>query len=113
MRDEDDLKRKCVNWMKKSPPPNFWYFCPTDHFYSGIPDVIFCALGRFGAVELKHPRGKKEPSKIQLWTHGEIEKACGKVYGECRSFEDFKTFVMSFYKSVDTTTTTKQGRTPQ
>ncbi len=95
MKNEDDLKRKCVSWMKKDVPLEFWFYSPTDHFYSGIPDIIFCAAGKFGAVELKMPKGKVTP--IQEWTHGEIKKAKGGI-AVCRSFEEFKDFVMSFYK---------------
>ena len=96
--NEDDLKRKCVAWMKKDPPAMFWFYCPTDHFYSGIPDVIFSAMGKFGAVELKHPKGKKGPTPIQTWTHDQIEASRGRVLRCCRSFEEFKAFVLSFYK---------------
>lgn len=93
--NEDVLKRKCVSWMKKDPPEEFWFFCPTDHFYSGIPDVIFCARGRFGSVELKMPKGKVTP--IQAWTHDQISKAAGGI-AVCRSLDEFKEYVTSFYQ---------------
>jgi hypothetical protein len=92
--NEDDLKRKCVNWMKKNPPADFWFYCPTDHFYSGIPDVIFCARGLFGSTELKTPKGKVTP--IQDWTHKQIQAAGGRNR-VCRSIEEFRAFVLSFY----------------
>lgn len=108
MKNEDALKRKCVNWMKKNAPPQFWFYCPTDHFYSGIPDIIFCALGRFGAVELKALKGKVSP--IQGWTHTQIEKAGGQVFKECRSFDEFKKFIMEFfYKNVSLPLGNKNG----
>lgn len=96
--DEDGLKRKCVSWMKKNPPQDFWFYCPTDHFYSGIPDIIFCARGKFGAAELKKPGGRTGPTPIQTWTHDQIEKAGGRILRECRSVEDFKFFITSFYQ---------------
>ena len=88
---EDKLKRKCVSWLKKEHP-DVWFYCPTDHFYSGIPDFIICNKGKFIAVELKTPTGKT--TKIQDWTHERIKKSGGIVY-VFRSFDVFKIFISS------------------
>jgi hypothetical protein len=96
MKNEDDLKRKCVSWMKKDAPPWLWFYSATDRYYSGIPDIIFCARGRFGWVELKMPKGKVTP--IQQWTHNQMMSA-GAQGAVCRSFEEFKEFVLSFFTS--------------
>lgn len=96
--NEDDLKRKCVKWMKALELTHpFWFYSPTDHFYSGIPDTIFCAKGKFGAVELKKPGGKKGPTPIQVWTHDKIEKSGGRVLRECRDLDTFKEFIFKFF----------------
>lgn len=90
MTDEDKLKRKCVGWLKKFETKDVWFYCPTDHFYSGIPDIIMCIKGFFVFIELKTSIGKV--SKIQDWTHGRLWSA-GARGMVCRSFDEFKDFV--------------------
>lgn len=99
MTEEDRLKRRCNEWIKKEKAAGrlqqLWYYCATDKFYSGIPDYLLCARGRFGWVELKTPKGTVKP--IQTWTHDQIRAAegQGKV---CRTVDEFKTFVTDFYE---------------
>lgn len=95
MLTEDRLKRKCVAWIKKNMlSSKFWFYCPTDRFYSGIPDIIFCANGKFGVVELKALKGKV--SAIQEYTLIKINQ-CGGRSAVCRTIEEFKGFVTSFF----------------
>lgn len=42
---------------------------------NGIPDILFCHRGRFGAVECKSPTGK--PTRLQLHELGRIARAGG------------------------------------
>lgn len=101
---EDNLKRKCVKIAKKIQndyAPNFWFYCPTDRFYSGIPDILMCWKGRWGAVELKTERGKVTP--IQEHTLKTLDSA-GCMTSVCRSGQEFYIFLMTLIQ--------KEGGTP-
>lgn len=54
---------------------------------NGLPDIVFCHLGQFGAVECKAPRGRV--TKLQQW---ELERvACaGGTAIVARSIEDVR-----------------------
>lgn len=96
--NEDDLKAKCRVWIKKYPPDQFWFYCPTDHFYAGIPDMIFVFGGKFGWVEFKTPKGKV--TEIQKWTHKAIMDSGGRG-AVIRSFEEFKNFITVFHNNKE------------
>lgn len=54
---------------------NLWVYKSCDKFTAGIPDLIFCYKGMFGAVELKTKKGIV--SKIQKHTIKKIKEAGG------------------------------------
>ncbi len=90
---EDALKRKCVKIAKEFKQTNhddFWFYCPTDRFYSGIPDILCCFKGLWGACELKTATGKVTP--LQTNTLDQLRKA-GAVISVSRSAEDFRCFL--------------------
>lgn len=91
---EDILKRQCrkiANEFKREHPDDFWFYCPTDKFYSGIPDILCCYKGRWGAAELKTPKGKV--TQLQAHTISEIQKAGG-IVAVPRSAQDFRDFLI-------------------
>lgn len=103
MANEDSLKRRLKAAIKKEIEagnlPDFWHYCPTDHFYAGIPDVIFCARGAFGWIELKIEGGRVTP--IQEWTHKKIKEAGGRG-AVLRTVKDCIEFIKSFYQKETT-----------
>jgi Holliday junction resolvase len=44
---------------------------------AGVPDIVFCINGLFGAIEVKGDKGK--PSELQLYNINKIKKAGGKA----------------------------------
>ena len=96
---EDSIKRKCVKYLKKiQMQERLWFYCPSDKFYSGIPDILLCFRSKFYWTELKTANGTVSP--IQAWTHSEICLAGG--FGMiCRSFDEFKDFIEMLLKKED------------
>jgi len=44
---------------------------------AGVPDIIFCLNGQFGAIEVKGSTGK--PTKLQLYNIKRIKQSGGKA----------------------------------
>lgn len=102
MSAEDTIKRGCVKLLKKtqsSQVPNLFFYCPTDRFYSGIPDIVLCYKGRWAAAELKTLKGKVTP--IQKYTLDLLQGAGAEV-AVCRSVSEFAEFLMIFMMKINT-----------
>lgn len=54
---------------------------------NGVPDLIFCHLGRFGAVETKSHRGR--PTKLQAFELEQIARAGGHAI-VCREINELR-----------------------
>lgn len=72
----------------------FWCYKSADRFTSGLPDVIFCANGQFGAIEIKDPKGKVTP--IQQYTMVRMNLAKGRTMVVTNTV-DALAFVKSFF----------------
>ena len=90
--NEDKLKRSAVKWLKSLNDSNLYFYCPTDKFCAGIPDILACYKGRWCWVELKTEKGKVSP--IQEWTHGKLRDA-GAVGTVARSMPEFVDFMIT------------------
>ncbi len=57
-----------------------WHFKPTTMGFgvSGVPDIVFCYNGKFGAIEVK--REGKQPTKLQQKRIEEVEAAGGLAF---------------------------------
>lgn len=57
-----------------------WHFSPFMAGYgkSGVPDIVFCYCGRFGAIEVK--REGKTPTQLQNWRMEEIRAVGGVAF---------------------------------
>lgn len=51
----------------------------SEYMMSGLPDIIVCYEGVFIGLETKTPEGK-EPTRRQLYVHGNIRAAYGHVH---------------------------------
>lgn len=90
---EDILKRKCVKICKEfsqKENPDFWFYCPTDRFVAGIPDIIMCYKGLWGATELKTPTGKV--TQLQEHTIKKLNES-GAVCSVIRNTQGFHDFL--------------------
>ena len=74
---ESDLQRRVLQWLN-----SVGAYAINIHGHemqeSGIPDILFCMKGLFGAIELKMPGNK--PSKLQEYHMERIDKAGGVAF---------------------------------
>lgn len=83
---ETALKINVIRMIRKEFP-DIWFYKSNDNFRSGLPDLILCAGGIFGGIELK--AGKNEPTPLQNHELFCIRKAGG--FGEvARSVEEVR-----------------------
>ena len=87
---ERQLKTSCLKWLKLNGPRKLWWYCPTDKFRSGLPDLMMSICGRFMWVEFKTEKGKV--ARIQEWEHGRL-KDSGAIGRVIRTREEFIFFI--------------------
>jgi len=83
---ETQLKLKVMKMIRKEFP-HVWFFKVHDMSRSGLPDLIFCVNGQFGAIELKVEGNG--PTKLQLHELGQIHKSGG-VARVCYSVDEVR-----------------------
>ena len=79
-----------MGYAKKTYPYRLFAYKTVDQFASGVPDVLLCGNGKFGAMELKMPG--KQASSIQSFFLTQIANAGG-VTAVIDNFEDGVTFL--------------------
>lgn len=79
MTPEGRLLRSACRYLD-GLAPDVWYVKIRQGAYGnrGIPDILFCAHGAFGAIEVKSPDGETSP--LQTYTLKCIERARGHAY---------------------------------
>jgi hypothetical protein len=97
MKRESSLSEKTQSYLDAK---GFYFFKTHGGPFqqSGLPDIPFCAYGRFAAVELKRDDSEK-PTKKQLLNIKKIQDAGGFATW-CSSLEEVISFVKEIEKSV-------------
>lgn len=86
MPSETKIKRALVKRLKQIPW--LWYYCASDKYTCGIPDVLIVYKGKFIAIELKDPnKPSKTHRKLQAYVREMINRAGGYAV-EMTSVED-------------------------
>ena len=80
---ETALQRRIVKAIK-ARWPDAWVYHPSDRKRMGVPDLLICLNGRFGAIEVKLPGNP--PTALQYHTQLRIVEAGG-VAGVATSVE--------------------------
>ena len=74
---ESTFQTKLIKTLKYIYGDKIWFSKISDRYISGIPDIVGCINGKFFALELKDNKG--EPTELQKYTIGNINKAGGKA----------------------------------
>lgn len=101
-RPEEALQCLCADWLPRAYPGLIWFAVPNQKgtrstfemgilkrigVKAGVSDLIICLPnGRFGAIELKAPKGKVTDEQSKFLAAVELAGGYSNV---CRSFEDF------------------------
>lgn len=73
---ETALKNKIIAMIKSEYPTVVFCLKLSDQFYSGYPDLVMSANGRFVAMEIKRDE-KSRARPLQIWTLEQIRNAGG------------------------------------